>query len=111
MAAFCFTFLMMVRYVIEVGGELPVSLRSAVHASDFDVERMRAEPLVTPESARLEIARLTDCERCPEHYGATRQNRQRGRGCIVERASTAWTEYFDSDPNRPHARRCTREIC
>src|SRR5439155_23983606 len=36
---------MIVSWAIDVGGALPSSARNAVHASCFDVERIRAEPL------------------------------------------------------------------
>src|SRR2546426_8329798 len=47
-AAFCFSFAMMVSWAIDVGGALPVSAMNTVHASFFDVARIRAEPLVEP---------------------------------------------------------------
>ena len=36
---------MIVSWAIDVGGALPVSARNALHASSFDVARIRAEPL------------------------------------------------------------------
>ena len=46
---------MIVSWAIEVGGALPTSARNAVHASFFDVARIRAEPSALPRFESIEI--------------------------------------------------------
>src|SRR3989442_13043886 len=46
---------MIVSWAIDVGGALLTSARNAVHASFFDVARIRAEPLLMEPPARLEL--------------------------------------------------------
>src|SRR6266446_8272497 len=59
-AAFCFSFAMIVRYVIDAGGALPLSVRNAVQASFFDVARIRAEPLlVAPPRLEFTLIQVT----------------------------------------------------
>src|SRR5688572_18402149 len=48
---------MMVSWAIDVGGALPASARNAVHASFFDVARIRAEPL-EKKPPRLELIEI-----------------------------------------------------
>jgi hypothetical protein len=58
LAAFCFVFAMMVRWLMDVGGALLASARKAVHVSFFDVASMRAEPLLrtpTPTSESMTV--------------------------------------------------------
>ena len=54
---------MIVSWAIDVGGALPVSARNALHASSFDVARIRAEPFamegLTRSTQRAEKWRRT----------------------------------------------------
>src|SRR5712691_6254622 len=55
---FCVVFLMIVSWAIDVGGALPMSARNAVHASFFDVARIRAEPLLKEPPLRFELIEI-----------------------------------------------------
>lgn len=52
--AFCFSFAMIVRQVIDVGGAFPLSAMKAVQMSFLEVERIRAEPLDMDPPDRFE---------------------------------------------------------
>src|SRR5437773_10053130 len=56
-AAFCFVLAMIVSWAIDVGGSFPRSARNAVHATFFDVARIRAEPFEKPPP-RFELIKI-----------------------------------------------------
>src|SRR5438876_6775478 len=64
---------MMVSCQAEVGGALPVSATNAVHASFFDVARIRAEPLevAKPRFESTEIATAAPVPKITVAPGAT----------------------------------------